>query len=459
MDQPNIILVDDDADLRHALSQSLSLSGFDVIEYESADGVLDNIHRGLYGVLITDIRMPGTDGLELLSTALDIDPAMPVILITGHGDVSIAVEAMRNGAYDLIEKPFSADRLTNVVARALEKRRLVLENRSLRQELSGHAELDKRLVGRTPGMLKLRNELMALTGADVDVLIWGETGSGKEVVARALHEEGSRKDKPFVALNCGAIPLDIMESELFGHESGAFTSANKQRVGKLEHANGGTIFLDEIESMPMELQIKLLRVIETRSIERLGSNKIIPLDVRFVAATKIDLEEASQNQLFRADLYYRLNVAVVRIPPLRERKDDIPALLYHLAREARARYRRDIPDITPEIIAELTAYDWPGNVRELRNVADRLVLGIWSGFDDDQAWLDESDADTPKGTLAAKVASYERSIIASELKKHKGSIKKTYESLSVSRKALYEKMKKYQLDKNNIDVDTLDDTL
>lgn len=450
MDQPKIILVDDDADLRHALSQSLSLSGFDVAEYESAEGVLDNIHRGLYGVLITDIRMPGTDGLELLSMALEIDPAMPVILITGHGDVSIAVEAMRNGAYDLIEKPFSADRLTNVVSRALEKRRLVLENRSLRQELSGHAELDKRLVGRTPGMLKLRNELMALTGADVDVLIWGETGSGKEVVARALHEEGARKDKPFVALNCGAIPLDIMESELFGHESGAFTSANKQRVGKLEHANGGTIFLDEIESMPMELQIKLLRVIETRSIERLGSNKIIPLDVRFIAATKIDLEEASQQQLFRADLYYRLNVAVVRIPPLRDRKDDIPMLLHHLAREARARYRRDIPEITPEMIAELTAYDWPGNVRELRNVADRLVLGIWSGFDEDQAWLEGADTDIAEGTLAARVANYERSLIISELKRHKGSIKKTYESLGVSRKALYEKMKKYQLDKNNI---------
>jgi two-component system C4-dicarboxylate transport response regulator DctD len=325
----------------------------------------------------------------------------------------------------------------------------VLENRVLRQELSGQAELDKRVVGRTPSMLKLRNELMMLTGADVDVLIWGETGSGKEVVARALHEEGNRKDSPFVALNCGAIPMDIMESELFGHESGAFTSANKQRVGKLEYANGGTIFLDEIESMPMELQIKLLRVIETRSIERLGSNKIIPLDVRFVAATKTDLELASQQRQFRADLYYRLNVVTIRIPPLRERKDDIPTLLYHLAREARLRYRRDIPDITPDIIAELMAYDWPGNVRELRNVADRLVLGIWSGFDDAS---DSTAADEEPGNLLAdRVGQFERSLIAAKLQKNKGTIKKTYEDLGISRKTLYQKMKKYQLDKKSAD--------
>ncbi|MFT7387252.1 MAG: two-component system C4-dicarboxylate transport response regulator DctD [Candidatus Endobugula sp.] len=444
MEKPTILLVDDDADLRHALSQSLVLAGFDVLEYESADGVIDNVHRGLYGALITDIRMVGIDGLELMSMALEIDPSMPVILITGHGDVAIAVEAMRAGAYDLIEKPFSADRLSNVVMRALEKRRLVLENRILRQELSGQIELDKSIVGRTPSMLRLRKELMALTGADVDVLIWGETGSGKEVVARALHEEGNRKNKPFVALNCGAIPLDIMESELFGHEAGAFTSANKKRIGKLEHANGGTIFLDEIESMPMELQIKLLRVIETRSIERLGSNNIIQLDVRFVAATKTDLEEACQQQRFRADLYYRLNVVTIRIPPLRERKDDIPALLYHLAREARSRYRREIPEITPEIIADLMAYDWPGNVRELRNIADRLVLGIWAGVGDNAEEDTEANVST---TLAERVGHYERSVIATELQQHNGSVKKTYETLGLSRKALYQKMKKYQLDK------------
>ena len=452
MNKATVLLADDDIDLRHALGQSLSLAGYDVVEHDSANGVLDKINRELYGVLVTDIRMPGIDGLQLMLMALEIDPSLPVILITGHGDVAIAVEAMRAGAYDLIEKPFSSDRLINVVSRALEKRRLVLENRTLRQELSGQAELDKRLVGRTPSMLKLRNELMALTVADVDVLVWGETGSGKEVVARVLHEESNRSQYPFVALNCGAIPLDIMESELFGHESGAFTSAHKQRVGKLEYANGGTIFLDEIESMPMELQIKLLRVIETRSIERLGSNVSIPLDVRFIAATKTDLELASQQQQFRADLYYRLNVVTLRIPPLRERKDDIPILLHHLAREARSRYRREIPEIAPEMIAQLMAYDWPGNVRELRNVVDRLVLGIGSGLEATA----EAPADRPaesQKTLSNRVSSYERSIIAAELEKNSGSIKKTYEALGVSRKALYEKMKKYHLEKKSTNDD------
>ncbi len=231
-----VIIVDDDEDLRHALTQSLELAGLDVDSHQNGYNALDTITRDLYGVIITDIKMPAIDGLELLLKVLEIDPALPTIVITGHGDVSTAVHAMRNGAYDFIEKPFAAERLVGAVSRGLEKRRLVLENRSLRDELVSQDGLDKRLVGRTPAMLTLRAETMALAQTDVDILIWGETGSGKEVVARALHEEGSRKDKPFIALNCGAIPIEMMESELFGHESGAFTSANKQRVGKLEYA-------------------------------------------------------------------------------------------------------------------------------------------------------------------------------------------------------------------------------
>ena len=211
------------------------------------------------------------------------------------------------------------------------------------------------------------------------MLVLGETGSGKEVVARALHDFGSRSKGNFVAINCGALPRDIFESELFGHEAGAFTGAQKQRIGKLEHADKGTVFLDEIESMPLDLQVKLLRTIEHRTVERLGSNKSIPLDVRFIAATKADLREESDAKRFRADLFYRLNVARLRIPPLRERKDDIPLLFAHLAREARARYRRDMPQMTPALEAELTGQDWPGNVRELRNAADRWVLGLWRG--------------------------------------------------------------------------------
>lgn len=450
IEKAKVLVVDDDDDLRHALMQSLQLAGYDASGYSHGQAVLSHINRDLYGVLITDIRMPNIDGMQLLSMVLEIDPALPTILITGHGDISTAVDAMRNGAYDFIEKPFAGERLTNAVSRALEKRRLVLENRTLRQELSGQEGLDKRLVGRTPAMLKLRSEISALAQTDIDVLIWGETGAGKEVVARALHEEGQRKDKPFIALNCGAIPVEMMESELFGHESGAFTSANKQRVGKLEYANGGTIFLDEIESMPMELQVKLLRVIETRTIERLGSNKVISLDLRFIAATKTDLEAASQRQEFRADLYYRLNVVTLTIPSLRERKEDIPALMHHLAREARARYRREIPEITPALMAEFMSYDWPGNVRELRNVVDRWVLGLGVGLSPDipvPSFSNETD-------LSSQMANVERSLIAAALNSNGGSIKKTYEQLGVSRKALYEKMKKYQLQADTNGEDT-----
>lgn len=442
MHDSRVLVVDDDEDLRQALVQSLQLADYDVGEFDNGVDLLSQVSREFYGILVVDIRMPGMDGLALLSRVLEIDPALPVILITGHGDVSTAVDAMRKGAYDFIEKPFASERLLNAVSRALEKRRLVLENRTLRQELSGQEGLDKRLVGRSAPMLTLRAEIIALASADVDILVMGETGSGKEVVARALHEEGKRKAKPFVALNCGAIPIEMMESELFGHESGAFTSANKQRIGKLEYANGGTIFLDEIESMPLELQVKLLRVIEMRTIERLGSNKLIPLDVRFIAASKVDLEQASQLGEFRADLYYRLNVVTLHIPPLRARKDDIPLLVHHLAREARARYRREIPELDKYFIAELVAQDWPGNVRELRNWVDRWVLGIAPTITEESR---SSASMAANVDLPAQLAALEKSIIKTTLYSNQGSIKQTYEQLGISRKSLYEKMKKYQL--------------
>jgi len=438
MDQGTVLLVDDEADLRGSLTQGLELSGQEVFATGTPEAALERINRGFYGVLVTDIRMPGTDGFKVMKRAFEIDPALPVVLITGHGDVPLAVEAMRAGAYDFMEKPFSVSRLASVVERALDKRRLVLENRKLREELADRTGLESRLVGRTPAMDLLRRNVMALAATDADVLILGETGSGKEVVARALHDEGPRRERPFVALNCGALPAEIIESELFGHEKGAFTGASGQRIGKLEHAHGGTVFLDEIESMPLELQVKLLRVIETRTIERLGSNKPIELDVRFIAATKEDLEAAGKEGRFRLDLFYRLNVVNVEIPPLRDRLEDIPLLFRHLAVEARARYRREIPDIAEEFLAGLMVRDWPGNVRELRNVADRFVLG-----------LEPSTApQTETGSsLFEQVASYERALIVAELKRNNGAIRPTYENLGLSRKALYEKMRKYGLGK------------
>lgn len=435
--EPHLILLDDDADLRAAVAQGLELMDYRVSDFAHASAALSHVSRDGYAVLISDIMMPGTDGFAVLEAVQAIDNALPVVLITGHGDVPLAVKAIQAGAYDFIEKPFAVQRLASVVERALEKRRLVLENRALREELSEANDLSARLVGRAPSVTTLRAQIEALAPADVDVLVHGETGAGKEVVARALHDFGPRRSRPFVAINCAAIPKDIMESELFGHERGAFTGAHTQRVGKLEFAQGGTVFLDEIESMPLDLQAKLLRAIEERSITRIGANQPIALDLRFVAATKRDLRDAADHGEFRADLYYRLNVAALAIAPLRERKEDIALLFFHLAREARAKFRREIPDFGPELEAQLLAHDWPGNVRELRNVAERFVLGLWRGFSP----LPEAPSPSAEPThLAPRMAAFEKSLIEQELAKHGGQMKPTYTALGLSRKGLYDKL-------------------
>jgi two-component system C4-dicarboxylate transport response regulator DctD len=439
---PKVLLAEDEEEVRFALKQGLELADFDVQDFDGADGVLEWVSRHFDGILISDIRMGDVDGMDLMKEVQDIDDALPVILITGHGDVPLAVEAMRAGAYDFIEKPFPVAKLVSVVTRALEKRRLVLENRALRQELAEESELEGRLVGRSALMNRLRAEILALADTDADVLIEGETGAGKEMVARALHEEGKRADKPFVALNCGGLPAEIIESELFGHVQGAFTGASSKRVGKLEHGNGGTVFLDEIESMPLELQVKLLRVIEDRTIEPLGTNKSIPLDIRFIAATKTDLEQASKEGQFRADLFYRLNVVTLNIPPLRDRKEDIPDLFNFLARGARSRYRKEIPDLQPTLLDRLMDYDWPGNVRELRNAADRFVLGLSLGLGDEVIEPDALEANS----LPARVGAYEKRLVAEELRRQDGCRTKAAEALGVGRKTLYDKMAKYGLE-------------
>lgn len=440
-ESPEIILIDDDNDLRHALEQGLELEGYSVASFSRAGEALSLVTRSFGGIAVCDIRLPELDGMAFLSKALEIDPALPVILITGHGDVPLAVQAMRNGAYDFLEKPFTSSRLSELCARALEKRRLVLENRALRENLSGGDGMAEVLIGNSQAMVRLRAEVKAIAETDADVLVVGETGAGKEVVSRAVHRLGSRADQPFVAINCGALPAEIVESELFGHEKGAFTGASGLRIGKLEHADGGTVLLDEIESMPLELQVKLLRALEAKQIERLGSNRVININVRFIAASKADLKAESEAGRFRADLYYRLNVVSIAIPPLRSHAEDIPELFFQLAREARARYRREIPEITPELLERLKAHDWPGNVRELRNVADRFVIGLGTEFGQQGAMADKGVA----SPLPERMAAYERTVIATALSRNAGRIRPVYEELGISRKSLYEKMKRYGL--------------
>ncbi|ATG75326.1 sigma-54-dependent transcriptional regulator [Zobellella denitrificans] len=447
-----VILVDDDPHVRLSAGQTLELEDYQVVPLASAERALALIDQDFTGVLVTDINMPGMTGLELLQQVKAVDADIPVILITGFGDISMAVGAIRNGAYDFIEKPFSADLLLDVVHRALEKRALTLENRQLRQELQAQSAPGPRIIGNTPAVQQLRRLVQAVAETPADVLLMGETGTGKDLLARYIHEHSPRRERNFVAINCGGMPETLIESELFGHEKGAFTDAKERRIGKFEHAHGGTLFLDEIESMPMSLQVKLLRVLEERAIERLGSNKLIPLDLRIIAATKADLKAQAEAGEFREDLYYRLNVVRIDIPPLRARAQDIPMLFQHFALLASALYEREIPPLSAERIHRLMSHDWPGNVRELRNLAERYVLlGEACTFDfDDRPILDQEP--TALG-LAARVDHFEKTLIQAELARHGGSIKDTLESLQLPRKTLYDKMKKHGLDKNDYKAD------
>ncbi|BBH30800.1 sigma-54 dependent transcriptional regulator [Pseudomonas sp. St290] len=441
-----VVLIDDDPHLRQALSQTLDLAGLKILPLAEAKGVAGQLPRDWPGVVVSDIRMPGMDGLELLHELHAQDPELPVLLITGHGDVPLAVQAMRAGAYDFLEKPFASDHLLDSVRRALALRRLVLDNRSLRLALSDRHELSARLVGQSTPMLRLREQIGALAATRADVLILGETGAGKEVVARALHDLSSRRNGPFVAINAGALAESVVESELFGHEPGAFTGAQKRRIGKFEFANGGTLFLDEIESMSLDVQVKLLRLLQERMVERLGGNQQIPLDIRVIAATKEDLRQAADQGRFRADLYYRLNVAPLRIPPLRERGEDALMLFQHFADEASARHGLPPHELLPAQRALLLRHSWPGNVRELQNAAERFALGLELALDNNAPdGSPGAPVEVVSGGLSEQVENFEKTLIAAELARPHSSVRSLAEALGIPRKTLHDKLRKHGL--------------
>ncbi|WP_432468424.1 sigma-54-dependent transcriptional regulator [Agarivorans sp. Z349TD_8] len=440
--QTPVIIIDDDPDILRSLAQTLALEEIHCETFSSAEQALSQLKQDWPGVIISDINMPGISGLEMMQQAQQIDPDLPIILLTGHGDISMAIKAIRDGAYDFLEKPFSTSHLLEVLQRAQEKRQLTLENRELKAELDAQSGPGPRLLGSTLAMMRLRKILSHVKDTPADVLINGETGTGKELVARFLHDHSVRANHPFVAINCGAVPENMIESELFGHEAGAFTGAQKKRIGKIAYANHGTLFLDEIESMPMALQIKLLRVLEERSVEPLGSNQAVQLDLRVIAATKSDLKALGEQGEFRSDLYYRLNVVEVHIPPLRERSEDIALLLENFLRVASARYQLSSPKVSPQRLAELMAQEWPGNVRELRNLAERWVL-----MGEDVAFNTQSQQRSLN--LAEQLYRFERTLLQDALHRHQGHLKAVQEELQIGRKTLYEKMKKYQLEKDD----------
>ncbi|MDU9409039.1 sigma-54 dependent transcriptional regulator [Pseudomonas sp. zfem001] len=431
-----VIVVDDEAAIREAVQQWLELSGFEVRACASATEALALVDRDFPGIVVSDVRMPGSDGLQLLDKLLQIDSDLPVILVTGHGDVPMAVQALRQGAYDFIEKPFTPERLLDSVRRALDKRRLVCENRQLRQQVADKGRIESQLIGISRPMENLRRQILELAGTSVNVLIRGETGSGKERVARSLHDFSSRASKAFAALNCAAIPETIFESELFGHESGAFTGAQAKRIGRIEHADGGTLFLDEVESLPLAQQVKLLRVLQEKTLERLGSNKSIQVDLRVISAAKPDLLDEVKAGRFREDLVYRLNVATLHIPPLRERREDIPLLFEHFAREAALRHGREAPPLAPSELARLLGHDWPGNVRELINAAERHALGLSS----------PPPAERFAGqALAQQMEAFEAQCLHNALLQCQGNIAAVMEMLQLPRRTLNEKMQRHGL--------------
>ena len=438
-DPLSIFLIDDDRDLLRATRQTLELAGFKVSAFSVASEALSALEGDLMGAVVSDIRMPHIDGLQLFRRVQEEDEDLPVILITGHGDIPMAVKAMQDGAYDFITKPFATERLVQAVKRAVEKRRLILENRVLRQA-ADQARDDLPLIGQTPTMERLRRTLRQIADTEVDVLVTGETGSGKEVVASLLHRWSRRASGNFVALNCGALPETVMESELFGHEAGAFTGAQKKRVGRIEHANGGTLFLDEIESMPPSTQIQMLRVLEMREVTPLGTNEVRPVDLRVVAAAKVDLGDPQRRGDFRDDLYYRLNVVTISIPPLRERRDDIPLLFGHFAERAATRFKREVPAISSAVHRHLRDHDWPGNVRELSHFAERFILGV-EQLPAKLPLLETETAETL--SLPERMDRYEANIIREALDSNGGDVRRTIAELGKPRKTFYHNLQRH----------------
>lgn len=432
-----VVLIDDDQDLLAATAQTLELDGWTVLPFASGAKALNAISPGFAGVVATDIRMPQMDGRRVFERVREIDPEIPVVFITGHADIAQAVEAMQQGAHDFVVKPFKQERLLQALASAAVRRRDVLERRSLRGAAE-EAQVDWPMIGLSPAMTALRQRLRQVAQADVDTIIEGETGVGKELAARAIHALSSRKNRPFVVINCGALPTALVESELFGHELGAFPGAVRQRIGRMEYANRGVLFLDEIEAMPAETQVKLLRFLEEREVAPLGSNEVRSVDVRVLVSTKLDLSDPRNAGVIRPDLFHRLNVARVRVPPLRDRRADIPSLFAHFASCAADRLGVPVPPLSEPIRRALSDHDWPGNVRELAHFAERFALG-----------LDEGVATVGEGRndgLRERVDRYEADLIVEALTTHGGDVQRTVEALQLPRKTFYDKVRRYGIE-------------
>ncbi|HFD4651266.1 TPA: sigma-54-dependent transcriptional regulator [Vibrio parahaemolyticus] len=441
---PNIALIEDDDIVRQATSQWLQLAGFNVEAFSTGDAGKAAILSQDFDAVVSDVRLPDSDGLSILESLIDHHIQTPVILITGHGDVDMAVSALQKGAFDFIEKPFQPERLSQRVTEAVETYRAQTSTQDRQEYLASVSGLEEVLIGRSRVMQQLREQVAKLARIDTNVIIYGETGCGKELVATSLHKESQRKSHRFVPINCGAIPENLFESELFGHEPGAFTGASKRRIGKLEYADKGTLFFDEIESMPLSMQVKVLRSLQEHTVERVGGNQQINVDLRVIAAAKEDLNDHEE---FRQDLYYRLNVAQIYLPPLREREEDALILFEHFALQTNSD-SRPLSDADRNAVL---SYAWPGNVRELRNVAMRFAL-------DDTVSVMEILSSRPSSTteetqagvpLMIQLHNFERKVLHDSLVRHQGRINEVMQELDLPRRTLNQKMQKFGLNRSN----------
>ncbi len=444
--EANILVIDDEESMRDSCQQTLLRDENRVEVAEDGSKGLSMLERESFDLVILDLKMPGLSGMEVLKKVKEEDPEIVVIVITGYATIESAVEAMKAGAYDFIPKPFTPDSLRMITRRALEKRKLSLENVLLRAELKGRFGMEV-IVGRSASMRKVEELVRKVAPTGSTVLISGETGTGKELIARAIHSQSSRRDKPFIVVDCGGLAESLFESELFGHVKGSFTGATETKYGRFEVANDGTVFLDEIGNISMSIQTKLLRMLQEREITRVGSSQVIKVDVRIIAATNKDLLKCVKEQTFREDLFYRLSVVPIVLPPLRERREDIPLLANHFLRKHNTKREKSVTAISDCAMKVLTEYDWPGNVRELENVVERAVVLTRSGvIEPDDLWYYELGSKTPSSSDAdgtKSLTDVEREHIIRTLEALNGHIGKASEALGIDRETLRLKLRKY----------------
>ena len=442
MKAAKILVVDDETIVRESLGDWLKEAGYQVLTAEDGYKALEVVERERPGIMIADLVMPGMDGIELMRKAKARQPGIEVIIITAYASIPTAIAAMKEGAYDYIEKPFSPERAELLVEKLSQYRELVEENIALRQKLEDQYRFES-IIAKSSKMQRLIELIKIVGRSNATVLITGESGTGKELVARAIHTQSNRHNRPFVAVSCAALPESLLESELFGHEKGSFTGAHSQKKGKFEFANGGTLFLDEIGEMSGNIQVHLLRVLEEKELTRVGGNEPIKVDVRIISATNKDLTKAIERQEFREDLYYRLNVVNIDLPPLRDRAEDIPLLAEHFLSKFALENRKDITGFTPAAMEFLLDHDWPGNVRELENSVERAVILAKNDLIDITDLRQKGMAPASAGKPTRNLKEIEKEHILSTITETGENYSEAARILGISRMTLYNKVKEY----------------